>query len=118
MPTYDYICRTCGHRFEYVQRITADALEHCPVEECILEEKGKGEVQRVVSGGVGLVFKGEGFYLTDYGRKGEGGAKEGKGGGAKSGAGGSSKDASSTSSSESKGSTGGAKSGGEAAASS
>ncbi len=75
MPTYDYVCKTCGHRFEYFQSITADALTHCPVSLCIQEDeemKGKGDVKRIVSGGAGLVFKGEGFYLTDYVRKGGG----------------------------------------------
>ena len=73
MPTYEYRCNTCGKRFEYFQSITADPLTHCPVSECSrteTEEKGKGEVQRLISGGAGLVFKGEGFYLTDYARKG------------------------------------------------
>lgn len=73
MPTYEYRCNTCGHRFEYFQSITADPLTQCPVSECSRtdeEEKGKGEVQRLISGGAGLVFKGEGFYLTDYVRKG------------------------------------------------
>ncbi len=74
MPTYDYLCKTCGHRFEHFQSITSDALTHCPEAECIREgaEKGTGEVVRLVSGGAGLVFKGEGFYLTDYVRKGGG----------------------------------------------
>lgn len=85
MPTYDYLCKTCGHRFEYFQSISSDALTHCPQAECILaepEEKGTGEVQRLVSGGAGLVFKGGGFYLTDYVRKGGEGKKsaESKGG--------------------------------------
>ncbi|MGE3802238.1 MAG: FmdB family zinc ribbon protein [Candidatus Kapaibacterium sp.] len=73
MPTYDYLCKKCGHRFEYFQSITSDALTTCPVSECIEEDaeaKGTGPVQRIVSGGAGLVFKGEGFYLTDYVRKG------------------------------------------------
>ena len=81
MPTYDYLCKTCGHRFEYFQSITADAFSHCPESECVQEEeemKGKGEVQRIVSGGAGLVFKGEGFYLTDYVRKGGEKKEEGK----------------------------------------
>lgn len=80
MPTYDYLCKTCGHRFEHFQSITSDALAHCPESECIMtdpELKGKGEVQRIVSGGAGLVFKGEGFYLTDYVRKGGEGKKSG-----------------------------------------
>jgi putative FmdB family regulatory protein len=72
MPTYEYQCKTCGHRFEYFQSITSDPLTHCPVEECIQEDpdkKGTGEVVRLISAGAGLVFKGEGFYLTDYARK-------------------------------------------------
>ncbi len=75
MPTYEYLCRTCGHRFEVLQSINADPLTHCPVKECVQEDeslKGTGEVTRLVSGGAGLVFKGEGFYLTDYVRKGKG----------------------------------------------
>lgn len=81
MPTYEYQCKTCGHRFDYFQSISSDPLVHCPRNECIQEEeekKGTGDVIRLVSGGAGLVFKGEGFYLTDYVRKGE------KGGGGSS----------------------------------
>ena len=81
MPTYDYACKTCGHRFEYFQSITSDALKTCPESECIQEDpekKGKGEVKRLVSGGAGLVFKGEGFYLTDYVKKSGGEKSEGK----------------------------------------
>jgi putative FmdB family regulatory protein len=93
MPTYDYHCLTCGHRFEYFQSITSDPLPHCPHTECIQSEedkKGTGEVIRMVSGGAGLVFKGEGFYLTDY-------AKKGKGGGSSSNESGSSSSSSSSS---------------------
>ena len=78
MPTYDYQCRTCGHRFEYFQSMTSDVLTHCPVEQCggTEDQRGKGEVTRRVGAGAGLVFKGEGFYLTDYVRKsGEGETK-------------------------------------------
>lgn len=74
MPTYEYQCKTCGHRFDYFQAISADALVKCPPEICFLEDtekKGTGDVVRRVSGGAGLVFKGEGFYLTDYVRKGD-----------------------------------------------
>ncbi len=56
VPTYEYACRECGHRFEAVQSITADALETCP--EC------QGSVRRVI-GAVGVSFKGSGFYRTD-----------------------------------------------------
>lgn len=71
MPTYDYQCKTCGLRFEHFQSITSDALTQCPADVCRMtdERKGKGEVVRLISGGAGLVFKGEGFYLTDYARK-------------------------------------------------
>ncbi|MBI5835633.1 MAG: zinc ribbon domain-containing protein [Candidatus Eisenbacteria bacterium] len=58
MPTYEYQCADCGHRFEKVQPITARALTRCP--EC------KGRVKRLVSGGAGLIFKGSGFHATDY----------------------------------------------------
>lgn len=58
MPTYDYRCRSCGHRFEAFQAITAAPLQDCPV--C-------GErVERVIGRGTGVIFKGSGFYATDY----------------------------------------------------
>ena len=58
MPTYEYICRECGHQFEVFQNISAEALSVCP--EC------GGVIHRKISGGAGLVFKGSGFYITDY----------------------------------------------------
>lgn len=58
MPTYEYACKQCGHRFEEFQSILADALRDCP--ECT------GRVERQINGGVGLIFRGSGFYLTDY----------------------------------------------------
>ena len=58
MPTYDYRCKTCGHRFEAFQAITADPLTKCPI--C------HGQVTRMIGGGNGLIFKGSGFYITDY----------------------------------------------------
>jgi putative FmdB family regulatory protein len=60
MPTYDYDCAECRHTFEAFQSITAAPLEVCP--EC------GGKVQRRINGGAGLIFKGSGFYLTDYKR--------------------------------------------------
>jgi len=60
MPTYEYQCQTCGHEFEEFQRITAEALTACPLEEC------EGTVKRLISAGGGLLFKGSGFYITDY----------------------------------------------------
>ena len=58
MPTYEYVCDDCTHKFEEFQSITAPALESCP--------KCKGSVRRLISSGNGLIFKGSGFYITDY----------------------------------------------------
>ncbi len=58
MPTYEYECKDCGHRFDQFQSITADALTECP--EC------NGSVQRLISAGAGFLFKGNGFHSTDY----------------------------------------------------
>ena len=58
MPTYDYECTKCGHRFEIFQSMTDEPKKRCP--EC------KGKVQRLISGGAGIIFKGSGFYQTDY----------------------------------------------------
>ena len=59
MPTYEYKCDACGHAFERFQSITADPIKRCP--EC-----GKAKVRRLISTGAGLIFKGSGFYITDY----------------------------------------------------
>ncbi len=59
MPTYEYQCKACGYRFERMQSITAEPVIKCPV--C-----GMNEVVRLISGGTGLIFKGSGFYITDY----------------------------------------------------
>jgi putative FmdB family regulatory protein len=59
MPTYEYKCDSCGIEFERFQRISDDPIKACP--EC------GGVVQRLISTGGGLVFKGPGFYATDYG---------------------------------------------------
>jgi len=58
MPTYDYQCNQCGHNFEYFQSMSENPIKECP--EC------NGAVRRLVGGGTGLIFKGSGFYLTDY----------------------------------------------------
>ena len=81
MPTYTYK-REDGSIFEYEQKITEDALETCPTT--------NQKVKRIISGGAGLVFKGSGFYLTDYVKKDGGASKSAK-----------SEDKSSTSESES-----------------
>ena len=59
MPTYDYICEACGHRFEAFQSIKADPIKKCPV--C-----DKNTVRRMIGTGGGIIFKGSGFYCTDY----------------------------------------------------
>ena len=64
MPTYDYICSECGERFEHFQTMTSSVLTQKP--NC---EQEKCTVKRIVSGGTGLIFKGSGFYLTDYKNK-------------------------------------------------
>ena len=61
MPTYDYKCENCDHMFEYFQALSDLLLKKCP--EC------SGKIRRLVSGGSGLIFKGSGFYLTDYAKK-------------------------------------------------
>ena len=59
MPTYEYKCDACGHEFERFQSIMAEPVKRCP--EC-----GKAKVRRLISTGAGLIFKGSGFYITDY----------------------------------------------------
>lgn len=59
MPTYDYQCKSCDHNWEEFQSITAKATKKCP--EC-----GKNTAKRVIGPGAGIIFKGSGFYQTDY----------------------------------------------------
>jgi len=66
MPTYEYICNKCGHTFETVQSITAKSLTVCPKDLCAKKTWGKGKVKRAIGLGGGLIFKGSGFYITDY----------------------------------------------------
>ena len=66
MPTYNYICNNCGKEFEYRQSIKDEALTRCPAEICDQTVKGAGHVERKISKNIGLLFKGTGFYLTDY----------------------------------------------------
>jgi putative FmdB family regulatory protein len=66
MPTYEYVCEKCGHRFEQVQPISAAPLAICPKDLCARKRWGKGKVTRAISTGGGLIFKGSGFYTTDY----------------------------------------------------
>jgi putative FmdB family regulatory protein len=66
MPTYEYVCSKCDHHFEKFQSITDDALKVCPKELCGMKKWGKGKVKRAIVSGAGLIFKGTGFYETDY----------------------------------------------------
>lgn len=58
MPTYEYECINCKYIFEEFQKITDKPLHRCP--------KCRGKLRRLISGGAGLIFKGSGFYITDY----------------------------------------------------
>jgi putative FmdB family regulatory protein len=66
MPTYEYVCAKCGHEFEKVQSMSDTALKTCPKELCGMKKWGKGKVKRAIGAGAGLIFKGSGFYITDY----------------------------------------------------
>lgn len=91
MPTYDYVCDGCGHAFELFQSMTDPVKKTCP--EC-----GKKKLRRLIGAGGAIVFKGSGFYKTDYrsesykkgaaadsaGGKPDGGAKPSESGGSKS----------------------------------
>lgn len=59
MPTYDYVCEACDHEFEEFQSMSAKVLKKCP--EC-----GKNKLKRLIGTGAGVIFKGSGFYETDY----------------------------------------------------
>jgi putative FmdB family regulatory protein len=66
MPTYEYVCEKCGHEFEASQTMTAAPLKICPQESCAKKTWGRGRVKKQISSGAGLLFKGSGFYITDY----------------------------------------------------
>lgn len=60
MPTYEYHCDACGQNFDAFHSMTADPLKKC------MKCEHEGSVRRLISGGAGLIFKGSGFYITDY----------------------------------------------------
>jgi putative FmdB family regulatory protein len=62
MPTYEYVCSKCGHHFEKFQSMRDEPLKKCP--KC-----SKAALKRLIGGGAGLIFKGSGFYITDYKNK-------------------------------------------------
>ena len=61
MPTYEYKCKQCGHQFEVFQSITAPPLRKC-------RECGRNGLRRLLGAGAGIIFRGSGFYATDYKR--------------------------------------------------
>jgi putative FmdB family regulatory protein len=66
MPTYEYVCEKCGHEFEKFQSMAEKPLAVCPEELCAKKKWGRGKVKKKISAGAGLIFKGSGFYITDY----------------------------------------------------
>ena len=66
MPTYEYHCEKCGKNFEAFQSMRDDAFRICPKELCQMAKWGKGKVKRLLGTGAGIIFKGSGFYQTDY----------------------------------------------------
>lgn len=66
MPTYEYECAKCNKSFEISQSMKDDALKVCPKDRCRMKTWGKGKVKRKITAGAGLIFKGSGFYITDY----------------------------------------------------
>lgn len=66
MPTYDYSCAKCGKNFEAFQSMRDAAFGECPKEHCQQKRWGHGKVKRLLGTGAGLIFKGSGFYITDY----------------------------------------------------
>ena len=66
MPTYEYECAKCHKDFEIFQSMKDDALKTCPKEKCRMKTWGKGKIKRKLGVGAGFIFKGSGFYITDY----------------------------------------------------
>ena len=66
MPTYEYSCEKCGQNFDAFQSMRDKPFRECPKGLCRLPEWGHGKVKRLLGTGAGLIFKGSGFYSTDY----------------------------------------------------
>ncbi len=66
MPTYEYECEKCKKTFELFQSMKDEAVKTCPADKCRQKTWGKGKVHRLLGTGAGLIFKGSGFYITDY----------------------------------------------------
>ncbi|MGH8094643.1 MAG: FmdB family zinc ribbon protein [Chthoniobacterales bacterium] len=66
MPTYEYECEKCRQNFDAFQSMRDEPYRICPKELCRQAKWGKGKVKRLLGTGAGLIFKGSGFYITDY----------------------------------------------------
>jgi putative FmdB family regulatory protein len=66
MPTYEYSCEKCGKNFDAFQSMRDNAFTECPEDKCQVAPWGHGKVKRLLGTGAGLIFKGSGFYITDY----------------------------------------------------
>src|SRR5437867_2574261 len=66
MPTYEYVCSKCENQFDVFQAITEKPLTLCPKDKCAMQPWGKGKIKRGIGIGAGIIFKGSGFYTTDY----------------------------------------------------
>ena len=66
MPTYEYACERCGKNFDVFQSMRDATFTECPKEHCQQKRWGHGKVKRLLGTGAGLIFKGSGFYITDY----------------------------------------------------
>jgi len=88
MPTYEYVCKKCGAHLDIFHSMKDAALKICPKDKCPKKVWGKGKIEKQMGTGAGFLFKGSGFYITDYRSAGyKKAAKEAGGGGEKSGAG-------------------------------
>ena len=87
MPTYEYVCEKCGAHLDIFQSMKDAPLKTCPQDKCPKKIWGKGKLKRQLGAGAGLIFKGSGFYITDYRSSGYKSAakQDSAGGGEKSG---------------------------------
>lgn len=82
MPTYEYVCEKCGAHLDIFQSMKDAPLKICPQDKCPKNVWGKGKLKRQLGAGAGLLFKGSGFYITDYRSSGyKSAAKQDSGGG-------------------------------------
>jgi len=82
MPTYEYVCEKCDAHLDIFQSMKDAPLKTCPKDKCPKKVWGKGKLKRQMGAGAGLIFKGSGFYITDYRSSGyKSAAKQDSGGG-------------------------------------